>query len=190
MIHEVVERITQHLQDPTLGVNAFAPLVPRGAGTPAMETVEVVDEFTVPYLAGGTIPDALYANGPLVLVRRAHDVGEFATPGTIEVPDDDSRVGVAVLVLYPRRTQYELHLENRRLSALLRAVYASVAHLFESVAYEDRCLRDVQLVRLLGPPRLVPTVARLSEVDTMAGALLLDVSVTDRWAENIVPPIP
>lgn len=190
MIYEVVERIAQHLQDPTLGVNGFVKLVPTGAGTPAMESVAVTSEFDITYLPGGMIPVEYYANGPLVLVRRGDDVGEFAPAGNPEIMDADSRVGVAVLVLYPRQEVNALHLENRRLSALLRCVQASVAHFFESVHYDDRCLRDVQIVTLLGAPRLVPTISRISEIDVMAGALLLDLNVTDRWAENVVPPIP
>lgn len=190
MIYEVVERIRMHLADSILGVNAFAPLVPMAAGDPALEDVAVESEFSIDYLPGHELPARAYQGGPLVLVRRGDDTGEFAPPGEPEVMAQDSRVGVAILVLYPRMAAHTPQLEARRLSALLRAVALSLGHLFDSVPYEERALRQVQLVQVLAGPRLVPTIAALSQVDLMGGALLLDLSVTDQWAENIVPPVP
>lgn len=190
MIYEVCELIATHLRDPQLGIAALSPHVPLNAGDPAVEEVMVLSEFEVDYLAGVPVPKELYATGPVVLVRRGDDVGEFSPAGNPEIAAADSRVGVAVLVLYPRETANALTTENRRLSAVLRALRASIGLFFERVPYDARELRAVQIVGLVegSTIRLVPTVAMVSERDLMAGAVLLDCAVTDRWAE--IDPLP
>lgn len=190
MIYEVCELLATHLRDATHGVNALRASVPLAVGDPALEDVTVVSEFEIPYVPGVKLPDAAFADGPLVLVRRGDDTGEFAPAGNPEIAMEDGRVGIALLVVYPRLAAHGLDVENRRLSATLRAVRRSVGLFFEAIAHEARALREVQVVALLGSIRVVPTVAAISEVDAMAGAVLLDLNVTDRWAEGITPLTP
>lgn len=190
MIYEVCELLAAHLRHSTMGVDALAPAVPLALGDPALEPVTVVSEFEVDYLAGGKIPASAYKDGPLVLVRRADDVGEFAPPGNPDVMAEDSRCGVSVLALYPRVTNYAIRVENRRLSALLRVIRRSVGLWLEQAQYDARELRRVQVVNTIGPIRVVPTIQLTSgedSVDLVAGAVLLDLNVTDRWAEGITP---
>lgn len=190
MIYEVCELLATHLRDATMGVSALGASVPLAVGDPAVEEVTVVSEFEIPYVPGTRLPDSAFKDGPLVLVRRGDDLGEFAPAGNPEIAHEDGRVGVAILVVYPRLQAHSLDVENRRLSATLRAVRRSVGLFFESLPYEQRALREVQVVALLGAIRVVPTVAAISEVDAMAGAVLVDVNVTDRWAEGTTPLTP
>lgn len=190
MIYEVCELLATHLRDGAMGVNALIGSVPLAAADPALEAVTVVSEFEIPYVPGTKLPDSAFADGPLVLVRRGDDTGEFAPAGNPEIANEDGRVGVALLVVYPRLIAHGLDVENRRLSATLRAVRRSLALLFEERPYEQRELRGVQVVSLLGAIRVVPTVAAISEVDAMAGAILLDMRITDRWAEGTTPLTP
>lgn len=190
MIYEVCELLATHLRDGADGIDALVGSAPLAPEDPPLEAVTVVSEFEVPYLAGGKIPASAYKAGPLVLVRRADDVGEFAPPGNPDVMADDSRCGVAVLVLYPRETNHAVHVENRRLSALLRVVRRSVGHWIEQKNYESRELRGVQVVGLLGAIRVVPTLMMIGgedATDLSLGAVLLDLNTTDRWAEGITP---
>ena len=190
MIYEVCELLATHLRDATMGVNALRASVPLAVGDPALEAVTVVSEFEIPYVPGTKLPESAYRDGPLVFVRRGDDTGEFAPAGNPEVANADGRVGIAILVLYPRLQAHGLDVENRRLSATLRAVRRSIGLFFESRSHDQRALRDVQVVDLLGAVRVMPTVAAISEVDAMAGAVLLDCNVTDRWAEGITPLTP
>lgn len=190
MIYEVCELLATHLRDATMGVNALRASVPLAVGDPALEAVSVVSEFEIPYVPGTKLPDSAFADGPLVFVRRGDDVGEFAPPGNPEILLEDGRVGVAILVLYPRLVAHGLHVENRRLSATLRAVRRSVGLWLEAVSHDQRVLRDVVVVAGLGSVRVVTTTAAISEVDAMGGAVLLDLNVTDRWAEGITPLTP
>lgn len=185
MIYEVVTMLAQHLQDGTFGVNALRLTVPLGATDPPIEPVTVRSEFELPYVAGEEIPASAYESGPLVLVRRGDDAGEFSAPGNPEIAGLPNRVGVAVLILFPRRALRELHEENRAMSGLLRVVRRSVGHFFEDVPITARNLRDVQISDVLGPPRLVPAMTYLSEQDLLAGAVLMDLRVLDRWADGI-----
>lgn len=186
MIYEGCELVATHLRDGEMGVNAIRNTVPLGVNDPLIEPVTVKHEFEIAYLAGGDIPQSAYEEGPLVLVRRADDVGEFSAPGNPELLSDDERLGFAILVLFARRETRTLHLENRCLSALLRVVRRSLGMLFEDVSHDARALRGVQFVGTLAPPRVVPTIAQFGKVDLLAGAVLLDVRVTDRWASGIV----
>jgi hypothetical protein len=193
MIYEVCEMVTTHLKDATRGVNALRVSVPLGGGDPALEAATIKSEFDINYLPMGRIPPTAYGAGPLVLVRRADDIGEFAPPGNPEIMSDDSRVGVAVLVLYPRQSAHSLDVENRRLSAMLRVVARSLALWIEELTLDQRTLRDVLVVSLLGAVRMVPTVTTIGgedSTDLAAGAVLMDLRVTDRWAENITPLAP
>ena len=171
MIYEVCELVAAQLRDSAVGVNALVGSVPLAPADPALEPVTVKTEFEVPYLAFGRVPAAAWGAGPLVLVR----------------------CGVAILVLYPRQSDKTLDVENRRLSALLRVVRRSLGHWLEDARYPDRELRDVQVVGPLAPIRVVPTVAMLGgedAVDVVGGAVLLELNVTDRWAEAITPLTP
>ncbi|MBX3173275.1 MAG: hypothetical protein KF709_02630 [Gemmatimonadaceae bacterium] len=185
MIYEVCELLTTHLRDPQYGVAALSPSVPLPPGDPAVEEVTVVSEFEIDYLPGMPIPPAAYEKGPLVLVRRGDDVTEFSAPGNPEIVTADGRVGCSVLVLYPRQAIYTRQIENRRLSATLRAVRASVGLWLERIPYEERSLRGVQVVSAVAGSslRVLSTVFALSEVDTLCGAVILELQVTDRWAE-------
>lgn len=185
MIYEVVTLVTRHLQDGAMGVNALRASVPLDPLDPPIETVTVRSEFELEYLAGEEIPASAYEEGPLVLVRRGDDAGEFSAPGNPEILGAPSRVGVAILVFFPRRQQRALHQENRCLSALLRVVRRSVGLFFEDVPIADRNLRDVQITDVLAPPRMVPTMTYVSERDLLAGAVLCDLRVLDRWADGI-----
>jgi hypothetical protein len=193
MIYEVCELIKQHLKDPAMGIDALAPSVPLAVGDPAIEFCTIVSEFDITYLPTGSIPPSAYKDGPLVLVRRGDDIGEFAPPGNPEILEADGRIGVAILALYPRESANTLDQENRRLSALLRVIRRSCELFFQDVPIESRDLREVRIVGPLGGARLVPTVARIGgeeSVDLMAGAILLDLKVTDRWAEGITAITP
>lgn len=193
MIYEVVQLVAAHLRDGAMGVDALAASVPLASGDPALEAVTVTTEFEVPYLAGGRIPASAFGGGPLVLVRRADDLGEFAAPSAPEILEADGRCGVAILVLYPRDSAHSLDVENRRLSALLRVVRRSLAHWLEDVPYAARELRGVQVVGPLAGVRVIPTVAMIGgedAVDVVAGVLQLELNVTDRWAEGISPQTP
>ncbi len=187
MIYEVCDLLATHLRDPMMGVNAVRASVPLAPGDPALEAATVVSEFEIPYVPGTKLPESAYADGPLVFVRRGDDTGEFAPAGNPEIASADGRVGVAVLVLYPRLQRHGLDVENRRLLAMLRAVRHSVGLFFELVPYAQRELRDVQVVEHMGAIRVLPTGAAISEVDAMAGVIMLDCRVTDRWAEGITP---
>ena len=129
MIYEVCELVAAQLRDSAVGVNALVGSVPLAPADPALEPVTVKTEFEVPYLAFGRVPAAAWGAGPLVLVRRADDTGEFSMPSSPDILTDDSRCGVAILVLYPRQSDKTLDVENRRLSALLRVVRRSLGHL-------------------------------------------------------------
>lgn len=195
MIYEVVQLVAAHLRDGAMGVDALAASVPLASGDPALEAVTVTTEFEVPYLAGGRIPASAFGGGPLVLVRRADDLGEFSAPSAPEILEADGRCGVAILVLYPRNSAHALDVENRRLSALLRVVRRSLAYWLEDVPYAARELRGVQVVGPLGTSgvRVIPTIAMIGgedAVDVVAGVLQLDLNVTDRWAEGITPLTP
>jgi hypothetical protein len=185
MIYEGVELVTAHLRDGTMGVNALRTSVPLAPGDPPIESVTVHSEFEINYLAGGKIPVEAYETGPLVLVRRADDAGEFSAPGNPELLSNDTRLGVAILVLFPRRSARDTHHENRCCSALLRVVRRSIGMFLEDVPADARALRDVQLTALLGAPRVVPTAMAISEVDLVMGAVLLDFQALDRWAEGL-----
>lgn len=185
MIHEVCERLAEHLRDAERGVAALRLSVPLPPLDTPIDVVTVKHEFEIPYVAAGEIPASAYEGGCLVLVRRGDDAGEFSAPSSPELLSKSERVPVAVVVLFSRREDRALHQENRQLSSLLRVVRRSLGLFFESVPYAERSLRDVQLTHLLAPIRVVPTMAYLGEFDLMAGALLLDVAVTDRWAELI-----
>ncbi len=190
MIYEVCELLTTHLRDGADGIDALLGSVPLAPEDPPLEAVTVVSEFEVPYLAGGKIPASAYKTGPLVLVRRADDVGEFAPPGNPDVMAEDGRCGVAVLVLYPRETNRAVHVENRRLSALLRVVRRSVGIWIEEKNSDLRDLREVHVTGVLGAIRVVPSIPMVSgedATDLVLGAVLLDLNVTDRWAEGITP---
>ena len=184
MIYEVCELLATHLQDGAMGVNALRLSVPLDALDPPLEAVTVASEFELEYLAGDKIPDSGSGAGPLVLVRRGDDTGEFSAPGNPELLSNPARVGIAVLVLFPRRTIRDLHLENRCQSALLRVVRRSIGMFFEDVDYAARALRGVQIRSALSV-RVVPALALLGEQDLLAGAVLVDVDVIDRWSEGI-----
>lgn len=197
MIYEVCELLTTHLKHATMGVNAIAASVPLGAGDPALEDVAVASEFDAPYLPLGKIPASVFRGGPAVFVRRGDAIGEFAPPSAPEVILEDGRVQVAVLALYPREAAHSLDVENRRLSALLRVIRRSVGSWLEEVPIEARVLRHVQVVGPAGGSapavRIVPIVAfpgGEDSVDVCAGVVLLDLVVTDRWAEGITPLTP
>jgi hypothetical protein len=185
MIYEGCEILTAHYRDGTMGVNALRSTVPLAAGDPPIETITVFSEFEVPYLAGGRIPDSAYESGPLCLVRRGDEVGEYSAPGHPELLSDDSRLRIDTLLFFPRRQARDIHHENRCLSALLRIVRRSIGLLFESVPADERALRDVQLTALLAGPRLVPTIHQVSETDLLAGAVIAEFKALDRWAEGI-----
>lgn len=184
MIYEACELLTTHLQG-AMGVNALRPSVPLNPLDPPIEPVTVRHEFEVPYLPGGQLPRSAYEDGPLVLVRRADDVGEFSAPGYPEILADPSRIGLAIPVFFPRRELRDPHLESRCLSALLRIVRRSIGMFFEDVPLAERHLRGVQLTALLGGIRVQPTLLAIGEADLLAGAVLLDIKATDRWAEGI-----
>lgn len=186
MIYEVCEIITRHLRDGEHGVNTLRLSVPLDPNDPPLEQIVTVkSEFEFPYLPGGRIPESVYDDGPLVLVRRGDEMGEFSTPGSPEIDADRSHCAVAIPVFFPRRSARDLHQENRCLSALLRVVRRSVGALMEVIPVEQRNCRDVQLTDLVAPPRLIPTVVYVGEQDVAAGAVLLDCYVLDRWAEGI-----
>lgn len=184
MIYEACTIVAEHLKG-AMGVNMLAASVPVDPLDPPLEQVTVESEFEISWLPGTPLPATAYADGPLVLVRRADDLGEFSAPGYPEVLSDHTRLGLAVMVFFPRRELRKPHLENRCLSALLRATRRSLGMLFEDVALGDRALRHVQLSSLLTPIRLQPTLFRISETDVLAGALHLDIKAIDRWAEGI-----
>ncbi|MHB1297292.1 MAG: hypothetical protein ACYC0B_02085 [Gemmatimonadaceae bacterium] len=187
MIYEACELLAKHLQDGAMGVNALRQSVPLDVNDPPIEFVTVKHEFEVAYLAGGRLPEGIYDSGPLVLVRSADDAGEYSAPGSPEILDDPSRVGIAIPVFFPRRRLRDLHQENRCMSALLRVVRRSVGMFFENVAVTDRDLRHVQLTGLLDGIRVVRTVALVGETDLLAGAVLMNIKALDRWAEGITP---
>lgn len=197
MIYEVCELLATHLRHPTMGVNALAASVPLGAGDPALEEVNVASEFDAPYLPLGKIPASVFKGGPAVFVRRGDAMGEFAPPSAPEVILEDGRVQVAILALYPRESAHSLDVENRRLSALLRVIRRSVGSWFEDAPIAARVLRHVCVVGPAGGAgpavRVVPLVGfpgGEDSVDVCAGTVLLDVTVTDRWAEGITPLTP
>ncbi len=185
MINECCELLTEHLKGP-MGINVLRASVPLAANDPPLEHVTVKSEFEVSWLPGTPLPATAYEDGPLFLVRRGDDLGEFSAPGYPELLADPSRVGLAVMAFFPRRELRLPHLENRALSALLRVGRRSIGMYFEDVPIAERNLRGVQLSRLLAPVRLQPTLVRISETDVLAGALLLDAQALDRWAEGIV----
>jgi len=185
MIYEVCTLCTEHLRDGTFGVNALRTTVPLAPTDLPIEPIAVVSEFEVPYLPGASIPAEAYEQGPLLLVRRSDDVGEYSAPSAPDVMADDTRIGVDVLAFFPRRLARELHQENASLSALLRVVRRSIGHWLEDVAHADRVLRDVQVVGVHVPPRVVPINLRVGGTDLLGGALKCDLHVTDRWAEGI-----
>ncbi len=185
MIHEVCELLALHLKDGVHGVEVLRTSVPLPPLEVPLEAVTIKHEFEIAYVSAGEIPIEAYENAPLILVRRGDDGGEFSAPGNPEISGLSERVGVAILVLFSRREARQLHEENRQLSALLRVIRRSLGHFFETVPHAERSLRDVQIVDLLAPIRVVPTMAYLGEFDLMAGAVLLDLRVTDRWAELI-----
>lgn len=194
MIYEVCEMIGTHLAThPTLGLAAMAAQVPKAVGDPSLETVSVKTEFEIPYLPLGTIPAAAYQNGPLVFVRRADDAGEFAPLSNPEVIERDGRVGIVVLVLYPRQSQNPLHIENRRCLMLVRAVARSLGAWLQELTPDDRDLREVRVIGPLEAVRISPNVSLLGgqdAVDVAMSAVMLDLKVTDRWAEGITPLAP
>lgn len=185
MIYEACAIVAAHLRDGTYGVNALRTTVPMHPTDPPIDEVTVHSEFEIAYLPQNRIPETAYATGPLVLVRRADDVGEFSPPGNPELLSEDSRLGMAICVLFPRRARRDLHEENRCLSGLLRVVRRSLGHLLEDVPLTDRVLRDVQLTGVLGGLRVVPSVVAISETDVVMGAVLVDWRALDRWAEGI-----
>lgn len=187
MIYEVCTLVAEHLRDGTYGVNNLRTSVPLAATDLPLEPVTIVSEFEVPYLPFGHVPAEAYEQGPLVLVRRSDDVGEYSVPGFPEILAGDSRIGVDLLVLFARRQSRDIQQENACLSALLRVVRRSIGFWLEDLTPADRDLRDVRVVQQLVPPRVVPTIGRISQTDLVAGTIKLDLNVTDRWAENISP---
>lgn len=193
MIYEVCELLANHLRSGADGLDALIGSAPLAPNDPPLEAVAVVTEFEIPYVGGSKIPASVYKDGPVVLVRRGDDVGEFAPPGNPEILDADGRCGIAVLVLYPRESEHKLHVENRRLSALLRVVRRSVGLWLERPAsHATRELRGVCVVGPMAGIRLVSTVFSIGgdekyAPDLVAGALMLDLNITDRWAEGITP---
>lgn len=183
MIHEICALLTAHLREGPWGVNALRLSVPLGPTDLPIEEVTIVSEFEVPYLPGLRVPKEAFADGPLVLVRRADDVGEYSAPSAPDIMAADSRVGVDLVVFFPRRAVRALHQENQCLSALLRVVRRSLEHWLVHVPYAERTLRDVQIVGTLAPPRVVPSGVAIGEGDVVAGAIKLELDVTDRWAE-------
>lgn len=184
MNYEACEMVTAHLKGP-MGVNALRQSVPLHVNDPPIEPVTIRSEFEVSWLPGEPLPESAYDDGPLVLVRRGDDLGEYSAPGNPELLDNASRVGIAIPVFFPRRALRDPHLENRCMSALLRVVRRSIGMFWEDVPIADRNLRDVQLTCLLGEIRLVPTILAVSKVDVLAGAVLFDCKANDRWAEGI-----
>lgn len=185
MNYEACELIAKHLQDGAMGVDALRLSVPMDALDAPIEAITVKHEFEVAYLPGGRLPEGIYDAGPLVLVRSADDAGEFSAPGSPEVLSDPTRCGIAIAVFFPRRQARDLHTENRCASALLRVVRRSIGMFFEDVDITERNLRGVQLTALLDPIRIVRQVALIGETDLLAGAVLLNMKVIDRWAEGI-----
>jgi hypothetical protein len=185
MIYEACELVAAHLRDGEFSLNALRAEVPMGPVDPPIDEIVVKHEFEIEYLPQNRIPESVYGAGPLVLVRRGDDVGEFSPPGNPELLDEDARLGMAILALFPRRVSRDLHEENRCSSALLRVIRRSIGHFLEHVPVTARNLRDVQLTGLLGGIRVLPAVTLISETDLMVGAVLLDWRVNDRWADII-----
>lgn len=185
MIYEVCTLLAEHLRDGTSGVNNLRTSVPLAPTDLPLEPVTIVSEFEVPYLPFAHVPSEAYEDGPLVLVRRADDLGEYSAPGAPEILGDDSRIGVDVLVLFARRQTREIQQENACLSALLRVVRRSIGIWLEDLTPAERDLREVRVIQQLVPPRLVPTIGKIGQTDLVAGVIKLDLNVTDRWAENI-----
>lgn len=185
MRYEACELLAEHLKG-EYGINALRLSVPLQANDPPLEAVTIRSEFEVSgWIPGRPLPESLYREGPLCLVRGGEEASAFSAAGNPEIVDDPSHLSLAAYLLWPRREARMLTFENRMLSGLLRAMRRSVSLFFEKVPIEERNLRDVQITALLGMIRLVPMTTAISDVDVIAGAVFFDCKVIDRWAENI-----
>lgn len=188
MILETVRILADWLADPTYGLNAVRPSVPKDTDVTDFPTVQVFDSTRDGRVTRGGVPNLEPADFPCVLVSPADQPIEDTNPTVAPWPSDTT---VTVLVRYATRV-VDAAKGERDASQTLRAVRRCIRRLIldgrtvllpGQTSPDSACRRaDVQLISV---ERLqAATLYESTEDATVTGGVLVTCHVRDIWTQS------
>jgi hypothetical protein len=190
MLIEATRLIKAQLADPTAGINALLPAVPRDAMDTEPPIVDLYAWCDDAWADKWEIPaDVLKRDRGALVLKLASDVIPLAIPGNTEMRAQSPELAIAIL--YARLLDARVadtSVFTRDCSYTLRCVERCLHKWIESTRTEANAPSRLKNQCHLSEVRDLAHAVYTPEVAGYVGhALIVDVRMVDRWATYITP---
>lgn len=170
MMVELVQQVTEWLRDPTTGIAALLPTMPKPGGEVTPVAPTIYDETERDDVAGEFIPAELVAGGAVLLVT-----GESATS---DGPEFVTAASCGVLIRYASRTGGRAGVLHAR--RVMRAVHRSLLLAIPSEMSPPVVRSSVAITR---PERIEEaSILRAPDDQLVVAGVRVTFAVIDHWA--------